>query len=344
MRAKEIDIAKFILILGVIMIHSNIYSDGGEGFSRGGMLLMNLLPRAICSVCVPSFFILSGFLYFKNVNQFSLKLYAEKSKRRIHTLLIPYLICNVIDLIILLFKSTLLSYPSFGIITNHGIDIFRIFEGFWAIQDGYPFAFAFWFIRNLIIISLLSPIAYLLAKRLALFVLTLLLICIFDISLYGFEFFMIGAFVAIHLHEIRLHKKWVAILCGALWICLSLLWALTDYWCETLRAISSVAACYSILYVSSNMNLSSNRFVQTLLKSTFCLYAFHQFYCSIIRHFYEGVFGVNTFLGVAAAFLSSWLTLIALSFIIWMLLDKIAPRFIAILSGNRSNLLQKQPQ
>ncbi len=338
MRAKEFDIAKFILILGVILAHSNLYADKEAGFSTGGKFLMTLIPGAMCSVVVvPLFFVIAGFLYFKNVNRFTLSVYVDKCKRRVHSLLIPYLLWNFIGLIILIFKSTVLGYPSFGIITDHHLNISKVFECFWGLKNGYPVAFAFWFIRNLIIFSVISPVSYLIAKNRLLFIALILLICIFNISLYGFEFFLIGSFAALNYNGHYVFKKNFAITGCIVWLSLSLFKTLTNYWIEPLLLIDTLAVGYPIFYLSYKLTaFDHSQIMRMLLRSTFCLYALHQFYCTIIRKAYGDLFGINTTFGVAIAFIATWLTLIGLSFLLWAIFQKLFPRLIAVLSGNRS--------
>lgn len=89
---------KFILILGVVAAHSNVYADYDAPDAPLGLNIVEFFSDRLIKVCVPCFFILSGYLYFNNTTQFNKATYLSKTRRRIHTLLIPYLLWNVIGL------------------------------------------------------------------------------------------------------------------------------------------------------------------------------------------------------------------------------------------------------
>ena len=76
---------------------------------------------------------------------------------------------------------------------------------FWGIDEGCPMCFQFWFLRDLIIVSLLSPIVFLIAKKWRFLVLALLALWFFDykIPLPGLNssvitFFTLGAFLSLN--------------------------------------------------------------------------------------------------------------------------------------------------
>lgn len=50
-------------------------------------------------ICNPGFFIFSGFLFFYKINNFNKQVYVNKLKKRVKTLIIPYLLWNVIGVL-----------------------------------------------------------------------------------------------------------------------------------------------------------------------------------------------------------------------------------------------------
>ena len=84
---------RFPLIVGVVFIHDNITLGQNSGvinpfwFDCVIRLFSDVLPR----VCVPLFFIISGFLFFYGVKNLRLS-YVNKVKRRFRTLFIPYVV------------------------------------------------------------------------------------------------------------------------------------------------------------------------------------------------------------------------------------------------------------
>lgn len=113
---------------------------------------------------VPGFFFISGFLFF-----LSKKSYQQKLNTRFHTLLIPYLLWNAIllGLYILLF---IIGYPQdingVNIANYTFIDYLRTFWDRGSYDNGnfVPILCPFWYIRNLIIMSILSPLFYYIIK------------------------------------------------------------------------------------------------------------------------------------------------------------------------------------
>lgn len=113
---------------------------------------------------VPGFFFISGYLFF-----LSKKSYKQKIRDRVYTLLIPYLFWNLILLFfyiiayalghpLIIFKTSIADY--------NWIDYLRVFwdRGEFNYGNSAPLLCPLWYIRNLLIMSVLSPIFYYLIK------------------------------------------------------------------------------------------------------------------------------------------------------------------------------------
>lgn len=109
---------------------------------------------------VPGFFFISGYLFF-----LSKKSYALKLETRLHTLLIPYLLWNTL-LILLYVLAYAIGYPQeiYGrsIADYDFIDYLRLYWDRGAFDNGnfVPLLCPLWYIRNLLVMSLLSPLLY----------------------------------------------------------------------------------------------------------------------------------------------------------------------------------------
>lgn len=109
---------------------------------------------------VPGFFFISGYLFY-----LSKKTYPQKLQNRIHTLLIPYLFWNLIILVLYL-AAWAVGYPQE--INNRSLadytltDYLRLFWDRGSYDNGnfVPLLCPLWYIRNLLIMSILSPILY----------------------------------------------------------------------------------------------------------------------------------------------------------------------------------------
>lgn len=113
---------------------------------------------------VPGFFFISGYLFF-----LSKKTYVQKLKTRFHTLLVPYLLWNTI-LLSLYLIAYVAGYPqniNYRSIAEYDfIDFVRLFWDRGTFDNGnfVPLLCPFWYIRNLLIMSLLSPLFYYIIK------------------------------------------------------------------------------------------------------------------------------------------------------------------------------------
>ena len=110
---------------------------------------------------VPGFFFMSGYLFF-----LSKKSYSQKISSRVHTLLIPYVLWNSLLLALHLVLFTL-GHPQEingkSIATYTYIDYLRLFwDRGTSFDNGnfVPLLCPLWYIRNLLIVSVLSPFFY----------------------------------------------------------------------------------------------------------------------------------------------------------------------------------------
>lgn len=101
--SKTITFLRFPLIVAVVFIHTDLFNAtaGGaspvnEGLFPMYSLLRHVISEELARIAVPLFFFVSGFLFFYR-SEFSLKTYGQKLKKRVRTLLIPYIFWNMAD-------------------------------------------------------------------------------------------------------------------------------------------------------------------------------------------------------------------------------------------------------
>lgn len=154
---------RFPLIFFIIMLHcySTVGLPGNHGF-----YFKTLYPFSLWlgETGVPGFFFISGFLFF-----LSNKRYQQKLNTRFHTLLIPYLLWNAL-LLGLYILAYIAGYPQDingkSIADYTLIDYLRVFWDRGSFDNGnfVPILCPFWYIRNLLIMSILSPLVYYIIK------------------------------------------------------------------------------------------------------------------------------------------------------------------------------------
>ena len=117
---------------------------------------------------------MSGYLYFVTVNAdkgFGWEDYKKKTKSRFKSLVVPYVIWNL--LVVVLFaiaqaashNSEVLQKDGYKLIVDYGfVDYLK---AMWALDhNGVPMDGPLWFVRDLIVLSLLSPVIYILLSKL----------------------------------------------------------------------------------------------------------------------------------------------------------------------------------
>lgn len=184
--SKAITLSRFPLIFLVIALHSyfaEIDYSQYPVFSNITCLLSFVITR----VAVPLFFAISGYLFFNKVEKMNLKLYQFKLKKRVKSLLIPYILWNILFVLAYFFiiKFQLVPVHTDGkTVYDYSLTDFlwslyntKISAGvetpFYGIVygTGSPIAYHMWFVRDLMVASILSPIIYfLVSNRVARFI------------------------------------------------------------------------------------------------------------------------------------------------------------------------------
>lgn len=176
---------------------------------------------------VPTFFFVSGFLFFR-----SSKSYVEKLKKRFYSLLIPYFSWNLLVLFAYISTSLVIKPIEIGgrsILSYSVIDYMRLFfyHNEWDWDNSTPLLSPFWYIRNLILLCLISPILKYVIERGKAFVISCFLLLWFTdyssaLSTQSFAFFCFGAYFAInHINivEFAVKNKLLIIISWAILSC-----------------------------------------------------------------------------------------------------------------------------
>lgn len=188
LQSRTISYLRFPLTLGIIFIHFDLiehiftYHGVQYGLDRPSwyVFLINFFSEVLPQIGVPLFFIISGYLFFRRGN-FTGSTYRQKLLKRARTLLVPYLLWNLVAVLIHAF------YLIPGLFPNAGqeqvcLTPLRLFHTFFANFPGqgifvmpetvasnngfpYPINLPMWYVRDLMVMVLLSPVVYWLVSR-----------------------------------------------------------------------------------------------------------------------------------------------------------------------------------
>lgn len=324
-------------MVGVVIMHCAIYDSGNLLMENVNRLFSVVLPV----FCVPIFFFISGYFFFANVKQFSVKVYKDKISRRIRTLLIPYLCANLFMILcyacIHYFAPNYINPENFNVLHYSVKDFLR---AFWSI-DGFPICYPLWFIRNLLLIVLCSPLFYLLIKqklwvKLGILIILALLRLFFDIPS-GPIYFYLGALFSrddVYLHLQRLNNRYVYFtLGGAALISAYLNFIELD---QCFVRVQRFTMSILVLRLTYLLFRDKGPIKNTVVNSNFFLYLYHAFPIFIIKKLLFIVIEPTSSVAFIATYVLLILSSITVCIIAYWFLNKYVPSFLSILTGGRS--------
>lgn len=244
--SESINMLRFPLAILVVFVHgfgadidvSELHASGLTGLAVSDYIRL-FFSVVIARSAVPIFFIISGYLLFLKVEEYNKTVYISKLRKRWHSLVIPYFSWIVLLILwTLMFKVggiLLHGKPWTGFLDyfqNNGYLHMLWDSSVWEERNTWlgiethnsgPVLLPFWYMRDLIMMVVISPVIYWLIKKLKIiFIILLLAIYVFDIRVSWMSgtftcaslFFSLGAYFAIKKQDFTdVLWKWKKIIC-----------------------------------------------------------------------------------------------------------------------------------
>jgi len=377
LQSETIDWLRFPLVIFVIFIHSfglpenvNLREIDFSVFS--GMDVYNIIRvvvRKIAGICNSCFFLFSGYLFFFKVSIWNKEIYFEKIKTRIKTLLIPYMLWNTIQVMITpviiiggrivkkdgdwnrlpVFFNTLIEKGIWNIFLHYntwgtGTNILG-----WPRPSMGPFSVPMWFLQTLIVLTVLTPIIYLICKYLKLYGVILLGLLYYTgiwFSIPGFGiasifFFTLGAYFSISnknlIIEFRRYKLFWYII-TALTLLPSVYF---DY--DGITTYNYFSPIFILAMIISTINMVSSLLEKKKIKNnklfsqaTFFIYAIHTvLILSFVGLAFDFVFKNKNPVILTIRYFTVPIAAAFLCLLIYYIMKKTMPKILNLLSGNR---------
>ena len=293
--SRVVSFLRFPLIVAVIGIHCNLLVKNPELETRSVFYFLVYITMKLVCIAVPLFFFISGFLFFKE-GTFDFALYKKKLKSRIHTVLIPYLLWNIIYFFILGIMQ--LIKPDTLVILHKHIADFRWQDYLWIFWDISQITGladdqraclvgAFWFLQCLFVLFLLSPIIYYIIRYLRHFTLLIIGVLYFTdfipempgIQCNAIVYYMLGVYFSLMSIDFITFLKRIPIQTH---IVLMIAAVLISYWLndnDTIYNITDLFLQTAVFAITAYM-IENHRWLESkyLVSSVFFVFAVHRLF------------------------------------------------------------------
>lgn len=344
--SKKLKWLSILMTLLVVAIHAFNF-DYLLGGSNSFMNYIYFAPSIYLGrSAVPLFFLISGILFFKACDSFTFAIYKEKIVKRVKTVLIPYL-CISAFFMLLVWLTHHDAVPYYLRIDHLLADTsLKNILLTWTLK---PQAYYLWFLRNLFMLTLCSPIIYWLVKKgrwffiIPTFGAWLLLGHFLPSAMLSFTFFALGGFISVK--QISLPEKMnLPYLIGTI-----VIWPFFIYLGVSLKphldysftqAFINIYTFLGIVIAWLSYDYISPQFVEKVSKSLlthyiFCIYLFHQIFLTLITQVWLYSTGNNQIESVLPMYYTSILLSIILSMLVAYALERLAPPLYRVITGSR---------
>jgi fucose 4-O-acetylase-like acetyltransferase len=341
----RIKLLRLPLIVGIVTIHSSLVPVGYPD-----KFFQAFIAGTWGGSCVAFLFILSGFLFFRNFN-LSLNSYLEKLKSRFWTLLVPYLFWNLalLALVLILLNVPATSAIIQGHYKKYIADniVATVTDSLIGYKSGYPIAFHFWYVRDLIAMVILSPVFLLIARYipylgLALFAAPWLLrleLGFISIQWLGPLFFYLGCLIAVQnldLSWLDRHKKLIiGIYLGMAIVLTAMQTADIETFRHPFECCTRVAGTIAIWCAADFAGDKLQKILLNLSGLAFFVYAAHEPTVTVFKEIFARISPPDDSLTVMVSYvlIGTLATLITLG--TGILLQRYTPKFFQTITGAR---------
>ena len=343
--SQKITWVQFIASIFVVLDHSFNYIQFVPSTQLEVFLciLLDKVRIGMTHIVMPSFFAISGFLLFKSapksegVNCFGW--YIDKLKSRALSLLLPFLLWNII------WSIFFMTLGALGM-TSGNVDTTLTLPNVFAGIFKNKYNEVFWYMRVLIIYVLVSPVFYLLLKNkwcgyIWLIISVFLTLFIFPSTpvrafsnFHNFFFYMVGCFIALHhpnMINLSYRKKsiWVSLI---VLLIASILLRLGQMQHPGLLFINRVIG-FVAYWVCMDIFRSVN--VKSFARYSFFIYATHKPIQQTFNKIFTKILQPNIAGHIINVYGGAALTLLVIAFLA-IVMKRVIPKCFALLNGGRA--------
>lgn len=355
---------RFPLMVLVVFIH--VKAPGVTSNSAlAGIGIYDIFRRAIslvlAQVAVPMFFFVSGYLFFNRLHDWKWGVYVDKLKKRCKTLLLPFVLWNTIAVLAIFLAFA--RHEGFQVAKDLVLNN-DLWSWYWCSHQwvGPPSWFGvtqimtspclqpLWFLRDLMVVMVLSPLLWCLFRYLKVWGLLLLMFCYITqaipmvpgISAVSLFFFGAGAYM--NMNQVNL-PQWACRYRYLLGLIAVVLWVVTTMsvgYDANGNPINSVITPFFVIFGSmAVLGLAAaavkkgHRIPALLSNSAFFIYVSHALLLEFSYGVFKSLLGNGNVLMLILRYLLAALLPIAICVLCYWLLRKFAPKLCGLLTGQR---------
>ena len=349
-QSSLIKAVRFPLIVMVVFIHTSPGASS-EAFTWSldkwnlYAFFSELVSQHLFAIATRCFFFFSGFLFFRYMEEkdFSWNWLLGKWKNRIRTLLVPFLIWNLLYVGAIVLKNGMFGLLGWG--TSSGeMAVVSYGPVNWFLTG--PANFPLWYLRDLIVMSIAAPVFYIASKWLKwpfLFFLTGLYLSPLSPAIPSMQaIFYFGIGVWMGAHKIDFLPLCRKVKIPAAVVAASLLPLATSQVCRPSHLL--LINLFIPFGIISFLNLfdsliSDGKRLKSLIglsKYVFFIYAVHEIYImGWTKGFFLRLLGPS-FISTCIMFFLVPAIVLIICVLLYRLLDKLAPRTLAFACGGRT--------
>lgn len=320
-----------LLIIMVVYIHS--YYLEAEQYSIA--LFLQKLTGGICRIANCMFFCISGYLFTRNIH--TIQEVGLKLMKRIRTLLIPYMLWNVIFVLWYVVLALIPGLSRF----NNSSDMLDGYFGGTLWESFYnlfvkPAAFQLWFLRDLLVMLALTPLLWWITQKSWIVAVIAAFVTVYVYPSSWLIYYWLGLIIATQKWNIENYPKPISLLVACIipFIGYAVYIAL-GYWLDIPVNLMGLYITWTIYdYIAKGRCFADKGLWRYICGYSFFIYCFHEPAFNIIKKLALVICGTSERVLIFFYFINPWI-MVAMAVITARLLQRSMPRAYKILTGGR---------
>ena len=331
--SNKLTVLYAVLIVMVVYIHSVYIEANQYDVAR---FLEKLTGGGICRIANCMFFCISGYLFARNIH--SVNDICPKLLKRTRTLLLPYLLWNIIFVLWYVIIENLPGIREFN--NTHIVKAYAsqsVGETLYSLFIA-PAAFQLWFLRDLIVMLLFTPLLWWIARKQ--WIVALILAIASTFVYVWLIYFWLGIIIAVKQWDIENYRRpKIAVFISAL---IYVSYAIYRAWCgcpaKVVEVFVNIVGLYLVwsLYdiAARGRYMADKGLWKYLCGYSFFIYCFHEPAFNVIKKLALAVCGTSEPVLIIFYYVNPWLMVLA-AVAVAKILQRMTPNIYKILTGGR---------